>query len=241
MLNVRSGPGVEYDPTVGQLSKDDNVALDGYNYAKDGSVWWQITSSSGLSGWVHSEFVEESGGVDAVQEAPKPPTPVPPIASNRGDLSPGQNGWTYQYERGRNSGDFATLTDRRLYQGIDCFVSPREDYVRLCQNGEIHPGQESRIAYRWDSSYDGAATISVHAHKIDTGCGDGVWVGTYLSERGQPPNKIGEFAVGGSDNRGETKNYSVHLSRNQYMLTIVDIRSIATCDQTRLYIDIQAR
>ncbi len=244
VLNVRSGPGVEYQPPIAKLKVGDNVSIVGYNTATDGSTWWQIRTSSGQSGWVHSEYVQESGCIECVSRVSKPripptPTPTPrPIASNKGDLTQGQNGWTYQYEQGRGSGVFIALSNRRSYNGIDCYMSPREDFVRLCRDGELHPGQQGRIAYRWDSHHNGPVTIRVDAHKVDTRGGDGIWVGTYTGKQGQPPQQLGTFEIGGADNRGKTRQYSTNLSSNSYVLVMIDIRRTAEYDQSRVFIDI---
>lgn len=241
-LNVRSGPGTEY-PALGRLREGEKVEILGYNTASDGSVWWRIRSASTNPGWVHSGYVDRKG-TEHIPEVPKPPAPPtptptpPPIASNRDDLGQSQNGWTYQYENGRNSVNFTAFTDRRSYNDADCYVSPREDYVRICHNGELHPGQEGRVAYRWDSNYEGPAVIAVHAHKMDTRCGDGIWVGIYLGQQGQPPGRLGEFKIGGGDNSGVTEKYSVDLTYSTYLLTMIDIRGTAECDQSRVYIDI---
>ena len=81
----------------------------------------------------------------------------------------------------------------------------------------------------------------MHAHKIDTRCGDGIWVGTFIGERNKPPRKLGEFIVSAHDNVGKTRSYFARLSLNTYVLTIIDIRGTANCDQTRVYIDIYSR
>lgn len=245
-LNSRSGPGTEY-PSIAVLPQGTVVTITGRN-----GRWWRAQLTEGQVGWVHSGYVEISGPTDNIPEVQAPPTPTPPpeptqapvpvtIATNRGDLRQGQDGWTYQYEQGRNSLNLTAFTNRRPYRGIDCYISPREDYVRLCRDGELHPGQQGRVAYRWDSTYDGPVSVNVHAHKVDTSCGDGVWVGTYMGEHGQPPYMLGEFTVGKADYRGTTKTYHDDMSRDNYLLVIVDIRRNATCDQSRVYIDILQR
>ncbi len=242
-LNVRPGPGTEYEPPVATLSRGHVVSVVGWNTASDGSVWWKIASPSG---WIHSDYVEESGCTSCVAKVNRPPipptsTPAPPqaLASNRGPLlNQGQNGWTYQFEQGRNSGNFAAFDRRNSYNGVDCYRSPREDFVRICENGDIHPGQESRITYRWDSSNNGAVAIRVHAHKMDTRCGDGIWVGTFVGESGREPFKLGDFSISGGDNAGVTRDYNAQLSGGSYVLVVVDIRAEAQCDESRLFIDI---
>ena len=102
----------------------------------------------------------------------------------------------------------------------------------------MHPGQEGRVAYRWNSSYNGPVTIQIHAHKIDAGGGDGIWIGTYVGETGRTPQKIGEFTIGGGDNVGVTRGYPSQLSANSYVLVMIDIRGQPEHDQSRVYIDI---
>ncbi len=245
-LRVRSGPGVEYQPLIATLSQGVVVTIVGWNTASDGTMWWKIANPSG---WVHSEYVDESGCTDCVAKIARPPipptsTPAPPqaIATNRGALlNQGENGWTYQLEQGRNSGHFAAFDRRVPYNGIDCYRSPIEDYVRICENGNVHPGQAGRVAYRWDSTYDGAVTIQVRAHKVDTSCGDGIWVGTYVGQAGGAPSSLGDFSISAGNNTDTTRDYNIQLSRGSFVLVMVDIRSQAECDQSRLFIDIKRR
>ena len=248
-LRVRPGPGTEYDPPITRLRSGTVVSIVGWSNASDGTRWWKIASPAG---WVSSEFIDERGCIECVPQVEPPsrpsqarvqPTPVPStrqaLASNRGSLiGQGQDGWSPQFEQGRSSGNFVSFSDRRSYDGADCYASPLEDYVRLCADGELHPGQQSRVAYRWDSNYDGPATISVHGHKIDTRCGDGIWVGTFAGGTGQEPRKLGEFSIAGSDNRGRTVEYDVQLSTASYILVMVDIGGNAQCDQSRVYVDV---
>lgn len=251
-LRVRPGPGTEYNPPTATLRQGATVSIVGWNTASDGTRWWKIASPSG---WVSSDFVRTQGCVDCVARVDRPPsptatpvpppaTPVPPasLATNRGSLlNQEQNRWSYQYEQGRNSLNLTQFGDRRTYNGVDCYMSPLEDFVRICADGELHPGQQGRVAYRWDSNYDGPASISVHAHKIDTRCGDGIWVGVYSGDRGQEPRKLGEFSISSSDNRGKTESYNVQMSSSTFFLVLVDIRSNAQCDQSRVFVDINRR
>jgi hypothetical protein len=58
VLNVRSGPGVDYG-IVGELAPDaDNVALTGLRQFVDGSTWVSIQAGS-VAGWVNSRFLAE--------------------------------------------------------------------------------------------------------------------------------------------------------------------------------------
>jgi hypothetical protein len=207
-------------------------------------LWWRVEGPAGLTGWASEGGADGyylAPGTAAPTSPPSQPGEAPPpaaIASNRGVLSQGQGGWIYQYEQGRNSGRFADLSIRRSYNGVDCFISPREDYVRICANGELHPGQEGRVAYRWNSGYNGPVTLQIHAHKVDTAGGDGIWIGIYVGETGRAPVKVGEFDIAGWDNNGVTRSYSSQLSTNSYVLVMIDIRGQPEHDQSRVYIDI---
>ena len=60
-LNVRSGPGVTY-PTAGRLGPSEMVTVLGVEMDADGVAWYQILSDSGVSGYVHSEYIHIQGG-----------------------------------------------------------------------------------------------------------------------------------------------------------------------------------
>jgi len=179
-----------------------------------------------------------------------PPTPTPtprppePIASNVSGFSGSQggNGWWYQVERGRNSGDFQDFPDFAAYgsPSRNCWLTPQEGHVRICPEGEIHPGVTGRIAYRWRSSVSRTVRVTVHAHKMDPR-GDGVWIGVFRVPAGRPPEKAGEFHIAGSDARdrpANTYNYNIGLSAGDWVMVMVDIRGDSVYDQTRLYLDI---
>lgn len=168
--------------------------------------------------------------------------PPKPIASNVSDFSDDQggSGWWYQIELGRNSGVFEDFPSFGWYgtPTRNCWQTNREAHVRICEQGEVHPGVTGRIAYRWRSDVGRSVRVEVHAHKIDTRCGDGVWIGVYRVPQGQPPGKIGEFAIGGRDGRGQTNNYSMTLNPGDSVLVMVDIRGESTCDATQLAINV---
>ena len=200
-VRIRSGPGAkEYDPPVAALSKGAIVRIVGRNIDSSNNVWWKIVDPVG---WVHSDYVKVSGCAECVATAALP-------ISNRGLLlNQGQNGWTYLLELGRNTGNFTAFDTRGPYEGVDCYRASREEYVRICAKGNIHPGTEGRIAYRWNSSIVGAVTVHVHAHKIDTHCGDGVWIGTFLGQSGGRESKVGEFFVVGGDNTERSESITL--------------------------------
>lgn len=250
-LNVRSGPGTEYNPPIGTLEQGASVSIIGWANDSRGIRWWKIAFPAG---WVSSTYINESGCVTCIprlSQSSLPSTPTPPairataptsLASNRGSLlNQGQNGWYYQYEQGRSSGNFTLISDRKSYDGTDCYIPQGEDYVRICADGELHPGQAGRVAYRWESTYNGAAKIRLHAHKIDTRCGDGIWGGIFQGEIGREPYKLGEFSISGSDNSGRNAEYNMQLTKSTYLLVMIDIRGNAQCDQSRVYIDVSAQ
>jgi hypothetical protein len=246
-LNVRNRPGASDGIPLGRMQPGSIVRVVAGPTCVDNMLWWRVEGPAGLAGWVSEGGADgyylapgSAASASPPRQAPESPAPAS-IASNRGVLAQGQNGWLYQYEQGRNSGNFAAFSNRQLYNKIDCFISPREGYVRLCADGELHPGQEGRIAYRWNSSYNGPVTLQIHAHKIDAGGGDGIWIGTYVGETDRPPQKIGEFTISGGDYNGVTRSYPSQLSANSYVLVMIDIRGQPEHDQARIYIDILRR
>ena len=52
-LNVRSGPGVNYD-IVGSLQPDEEVSVLGMESDAEGVTWYQVQSDYGVTGYVHS-------------------------------------------------------------------------------------------------------------------------------------------------------------------------------------------
>ena len=73
LINVRSGPGTEFG-TVAALNPDEAVDIIGKNPAGD---WWQVTVTSGATGWVFGQLLQTSGDVSSVAVASDIPTPPP--------------------------------------------------------------------------------------------------------------------------------------------------------------------
>jgi len=174
---------------------------------------------------------------------PSPPTPTPKphfIASNRDSFSgnQGENGWKYLFETGRNSGVWQEMQfDGNCYR-----TNTWEKDVRICANEEVHPGQSTRIAYEWHPNFHGNITIKVHAHKIDTRCGDGIWIGTFRARDKQGIElKLGDFHINGGDNRGKTYSYQTTIDPGNLIYVIIDIYRESTCDLSRVFIDIFPR
>ncbi len=240
-INVRGGPGTVYG-IVAKLKSGASAAIIGVH-----SNWWQIRLSNGKKGWVRKDLVKASGNVSNVPSVKAPPTPKPKasapgmgaLASNRRDFSgqQGVKGWHYQMEKARGSGVFE---DMPLFDGACWRTGTWEQPVRMCKGGEVHPGISTRVAYRWFSSVDRDVTVKVHAHKIDTSCGDGIKVETYKITEGYAPGLIGRFVIGGADNVGKTETYHMHLTKWESVFVVIDIGDAGNvaCDQSRVYIDI---
>jgi len=255
-LNVRTGPDAAY-PVVVRVDSGTRMVITGRNQA---CSWLQVTLPGGQQAWVAQEYVDANVPtcnppvVAAPPTPPAPPTATRPpaaLASNVSQFSgsQGANGWWYQVEQGRNSGNFVDFPNFGNYQPNanqavrSCWQTPQEGHVRICQEGEVHPGGTGRIAYRWQSNSARTARVQVHAHKIDTSCGnnDGVWIGVFHVPPGQPPSKVGEFNIAGAEARDRPANtYSWNVSMNggDSIMVMVDIARSPACDMTRLYIDI---
>lgn len=250
-LNIRRGPGVTY-PVIRQERSGTTLRITGKNPS---ATWWLIQLADGSTGWVTGDYVEESGCTECVPTViPSPPptkkaptptsrpqptnTQVSEVASNRTSFSgeQGANSWKYLVESSRNSGIWQPM----VFDGVCYRAGNWENDVRICANGEVHPGQSTRIAYEWRPSVAATVTVSVHAHKIDTRCGDGIWLGIDLvrDNRGIE-RELGSFHIGGSDNQGKTQTYRVVVDPGNLIYVIVDIHGDSTCDLTRVLIDIR--
>jgi len=77
ILNVRSGPGVQYE-IISTLAEGEQVTLLGRN---DDASWLYIQKSDGLEGWVSADYLIINSTIDVaalpVKEAPPLPTPAP--------------------------------------------------------------------------------------------------------------------------------------------------------------------
>ena len=76
-LNVRNGPGTEYD-RIAQLHKGDRLTIIGRNQA---CTWLKTTTSSGIVGWVAADYVEASASRCSPPVLPTPPPPSCPSAT----------------------------------------------------------------------------------------------------------------------------------------------------------------
>jgi uncharacterized protein YraI len=73
-INVRSGPGTNFNPPIGSLAANTTVDLLARNPAGD---WYKIRYYNG-EGWVFSGLVDVSGNITSLPVEAGPPTPLPP-------------------------------------------------------------------------------------------------------------------------------------------------------------------
>lgn len=71
-LNVRGGPGFDYDRIL-QLSEGDAVRVLGTNVDY---TWLSVQLPNGGLGWINTQYVEISGDLTTIQFVPVPPTPT---------------------------------------------------------------------------------------------------------------------------------------------------------------------
>ena len=72
LMNVRSGPGAEYQ-VITQIAKGTLVVIIGTNLDR---TWWEARLPDGTVGWVFGEYIDESGCVECVPVSRIPPTPT---------------------------------------------------------------------------------------------------------------------------------------------------------------------
>lgn len=76
VLNVRTGPGTEYDPPIGQLERGDQVPVIGAN----ADLSWLLIQFRGQSAWISAQFVDIFDPANFLPTLPivaAPPTPTP--------------------------------------------------------------------------------------------------------------------------------------------------------------------
>jgi hypothetical protein len=170
------------------------------------------------------------------------PTPTPAVLANSirdFGRTQGANGWKYLVEEGRNSGRWQDMAFGE-YAGNTCWLSVTgEGYVRLCADGEIHPGVTTRVAYEWRSPVDREVEIRQLAHKIDTGCGDGIRITTLrINETNGRMTTLGDYPVRFDDETGGSETYLTRVSPDILVYVVVDINYDAACDASFLEIEI---
>jgi hypothetical protein len=182
----------------------------------------------------------ELAGVQATQTALAVP-PAPAFLANNiydfGD-SQGSNGWKYLVEQGRNSGAWQEMRFGE-YEGKQCWLTEGEEYVRICEGGEVHPGVSTRVAHEWRPSVERDVEIRIHAHKRDTTCGDGVKVEAFkVNEATGKVDKIAEFGIPMADDVGITGTYDASVTPGTLLYVTVDIYASPACDETQLEIEV---
>ncbi|MBN1993722.1 MAG: carboxypeptidase regulatory-like domain-containing protein [Anaerolineae bacterium] len=77
-VNVRSGPGLAYNPPLGAYRNGTAVNVLGRQYAADGALWWLIVFPAGPygQGWVYANYTQAQN-VANVPWITAPPTPTP--------------------------------------------------------------------------------------------------------------------------------------------------------------------
>lgn len=72
-VNVRSGPGLVFNPPIGSLAANDQAEILAVN--RD-NTWYKIRYYNG-EGWVFAQLVSTTGNLSSLPIDPGPPTPVP--------------------------------------------------------------------------------------------------------------------------------------------------------------------
>ncbi len=239
-LNVRRGPGRSY-PVVREVEKGTIIIVQSRNLDFDKDPWFLIKiNPNGEEEWITGDtrYVRWYNVANlSYRRGPATPTPVV-WASNIRDFGgiQGASGWTYLVERGRNSGHWQQMMWGQ-YRSQRCWLTSESD-VRICPDGEVHPGQSTRIAYEWRANVERDIQIRVHAHKIDTRCGDGVKISVHRGVEGQGLTQLGEFRIAYNDNRGITETYPARMAPGVLIYVIVDIYEGSTCDATKLDVQV---
>lgn len=73
-INVRSGPGTNFNPPIGQFAANTSAEILALNPA---GSWLKVRYGSG-TGWVFAQLVEIQGDITNLPREVGPPTPIPP-------------------------------------------------------------------------------------------------------------------------------------------------------------------
>lgn len=60
-LNIRTNPGTNYPETALANHGDTLISLGNAKTASDGSVWWNVKTQGGTSGWAESNYLQDMG------------------------------------------------------------------------------------------------------------------------------------------------------------------------------------
>jgi hypothetical protein len=170
-------------------------------------------------------------------------TPTPAFLANNLEgfgRNQGQNGWKYLVEQGRKSGQWQEMRFGE-FEGQPCWLSVTgEDYVRICADGELHPGVTTRVAYEWHPSVDRNVDIHLDAHMVDADCGgDGVEIEAFtVSENTGAIQRLGQFGVPAGSQDGITENLQTRMAPGILLYVTVDIYGDSGCDATYLEIEV---
>jgi hypothetical protein len=125
------------------------------------------------------------------------------------------------------------------YEGKQCWLTEGEEYVRICEGGEVHPGVTARVAHEWRPAVEQDVEITIHARKRDTTCGDGVKIEAFkVNEATGRVDKIAEFGIPFEDDVGITGAYEASVTPGTLLYVTVDIYASPACDETQLEIEI---
>lgn len=65
-LNIRTNPGTNYPEVALANHGDTLVSLGNAQTASDGSVWWNVKTSGGTSGWAESNYLQDLGPMTSI-------------------------------------------------------------------------------------------------------------------------------------------------------------------------------
>ena len=190
VLNVRSGPGVNY-PVKTQLKAGETFQITGKDH--NPPSWWEIRTSDGAYGWVSAAPKFSSASNTASVELVRiPPTPTKaPVAKTSTGANQSSNPqwvlvadsiadfpirqrdrkWSYLYTEGRNNFHWMDMEDN----GRDCPQAPGENPGYLCADRGMasHWGD---VALQWKAreggtyliewKADGPLKVYKHANRI---------------------------------------------------------------------------
>lgn len=86
-VNVRRGPGTNFEPPVGVLAVGETADILAFN---SDATWFRIRFGSG-DGWVFRNIVDVEGNIDNLPREAGPATPIPPTATTAPAVQPTAN------------------------------------------------------------------------------------------------------------------------------------------------------